>query len=72
VDPTVGFLITTKPGARVEAGEPLATIFARDKAGIAIGQSVLEKAIAVADAAHSPLRLITHRVTVDGATEYKE
>jgi len=71
VDPTVGFLITAKPGARVEAGEPLATIFARDAAGIATGRAVLQRAIAIADAADEPLRLVTHRVTADGAAEYK-
>ena len=32
-DPTVGFVITARPGDWVEAGEPMATIFARDRAG---------------------------------------
>ena len=34
-DPSVGFVITARPGDWVEAGEPMATIFARDRAGIA-------------------------------------
>ena len=37
VDPTVGFVITVKPGDPVRAGEPIASIFARDDAGIALG-----------------------------------
>jgi pyrimidine-nucleoside phosphorylase len=66
----VGFVITAKPGDRVEAGEPLATIFARDQAGIAIGRNVLQKAIAVADEADLPLPLISHRVTAQGVVEH--
>ncbi|HMA22910.1 MAG TPA: thymidine phosphorylase, partial [Gemmatimonadaceae bacterium] len=34
-DPCVGFVITARPGDLVESGEPLATIFARDRSGIA-------------------------------------
>ena len=70
VDPTVGFVITAKPGDIVEAGQPLATIFARDQAGVAIGRSVLQKAIAIADEADLPLPLISHRVTAEGVIEY--
>ena len=70
IDPTVGFVITAKPGDRVAAGEPLATIFARDKAGIATGRTVLQKAISVMDEVDLPLPLISHRVTRDGVIEY--
>src|SRR4051812_34856518 len=38
VDPTVGFVITARPGDWVEVGEPLATIFARDRAGVDTGR----------------------------------
>ena len=34
IDPTSGFVITARPGDWVEEGEPLATIFAADGAGI--------------------------------------
>src|ERR1044071_1998427 len=34
VDPSVGLVITAKPGDWVEAGEPLGTIFARDRGGV--------------------------------------
>ena len=67
-DPTVGFVITTRPGDWVEAGEPLATIFATDRAGIGIGRGALRSAITIADEAEPPLPLISHRVTIAGAT----
>ena len=70
VDPTVGFVITAKPGDWVEVGEPLATIFARDHAGIEAGRGTLRQAIAIADEAEPPLPLISHRVTAAGAELY--
>ena len=70
VDPAVGFVITAKPGDRVEAGEPLATIFARDQAGIDAGLAVLQKAITVAEEVEMPLPLVSHRVTRNGVTKY--
>jgi pyrimidine-nucleoside phosphorylase len=71
VDPTVGFVITAKPGEWVNAGEPLATVFARDDAGIAAGRAALADAIHIADEAEHPLPLISHRVTSAGATRYE-
>ena len=68
VDPGVGFVITAKPGDWVERGEPVATIFARDEAGIATGRAALRAAIAIADEADHPLPLLSHRVTMDGVT----
>jgi pyrimidine-nucleoside phosphorylase len=70
VDPTVGFVITAKPGDWVEAGEPLATIFARDHSGIEAGQATLRQAIVIADEAEPPLPLISHRVTSAGVELY--
>jgi pyrimidine-nucleoside phosphorylase len=69
-DPTVGFVITSRPGDWVEAGEPLATIFAADRAGIGIGRGALRSAITISDEAEPPLPLISHRVTIAGATLY--
>jgi len=69
-DPSVGFVITARPGDWIEAGEPLATIFARDRAGIATGRQALRTAIVVADEAEPPLPLISHRVTIRGAEAY--
>jgi thymidine phosphorylase len=72
IDPSVGFVITARPGDWVEAGEPLATIFARDRSGIASGRQALRAAIHIADEAEPPLPLISHRVTADGAEPYQK
>jgi thymidine phosphorylase len=69
-DPSVGFVITARPGDWVDAGEPLATIFARDRSGIASGRNALRSAMTIADEAEPPLPLISHRATVDGATVF--
>jgi thymidine phosphorylase len=66
VDPSVGFVITAKPGDWVEAGEPLATILARDESGIAAGKLALSQAIRIAEEADPPLPLISHRVSSAG------
>ena len=66
VDPTVGFVVTARPGDWVETGEPLATIFARDADGLAAGAAALAEAIIVADEAERPLPLVSHRVSAAG------
>jgi pyrimidine-nucleoside phosphorylase len=71
VDPTVGFVITARPGDWVEAGDPLATIFARNREGIEAGRETLSTAIVIADEAEPPLPLISHRVTTAGAELYR-
>ena len=65
VDPTVGFVITVKPGDRVKAGQPLASVFARDAAGIALGLEALGRAIST-EGEPAPLPLVSHRITVGG------
>jgi pyrimidine-nucleoside phosphorylase len=62
VDPAVGFVITVKPGQRVDRDEPLATIHARDEAGLVAGRRALDEAITIGDAA-APLPLLSHRIT---------
>src|SRR3954471_326095 len=47
-DPGVGFVITARPGDWVEAGEAMATIFARDRAGIGSGRHALRAAFVIA------------------------
>jgi pyrimidine-nucleoside phosphorylase len=65
IDPSVGFVIPSKPGDRVQAGEPLASVFARDSAGVSIGIAALGEAIVIAEEGRlTPL--ITHRVTARG------
>jgi len=71
LEPGVGFVITARPGDWVEAGEAMATIFARDRAGIASGRQALRSAFVIADEAEPPLPLISHRVTLSGVEDYK-
>ena len=66
VDPSVGFVITAKPGQRVTKGHVLATIHARSRADLDVGRSTLERAIEIGDSALPPLPLISHHVTVRG------
>ena len=72
VDHSVGFVITVKPGDKVLAGEPIASVFARDAAGVELGLAALTQAIVIADRlAERPLPLISHRVTKEGVEEMK-
>jgi pyrimidine-nucleoside phosphorylase len=66
LDRSVGFMISARPGDWVEQGEPVATIFARDRAGVESGKSTLRAAITIADEADPPLPLVSHRVTAIG------
>jgi pyrimidine-nucleoside phosphorylase len=61
----VGFVITVKPGDRVAARQPLASVFARDDAGIALGLDALRRAIVIGEDGDL-LPLISHRVTAAG------
>jgi pyrimidine-nucleoside phosphorylase len=69
VDPTVGFVITARPGQTVRASEPLASIFAQDPAGIALGRRALAQAIVIGDGRAEPLPLVAARVTARGVEE---
>jgi pyrimidine-nucleoside phosphorylase len=70
IDPSVGFVITARTGDIVRAGEPLATVFARDRAGVDAGLATLREAITIADDAEPPLPLVSHRVTEAGVELY--
>jgi pyrimidine-nucleoside phosphorylase len=69
VDPGVGFVVSARPGDKVEAGEPLASIFAKDKAGIEIGMRCLAEAITIGAGKPTLLPLVSHRVTIKGVEE---
>ena len=69
VDPSVGFVISAKPGMHVLKDQPLATIHARRREDLDLGKSILDKAIVIGDAIPSPLPLVSHRVTVRGVEE---
>jgi pyrimidine-nucleoside phosphorylase len=55
----------------VEHGEPLATVFARNPAGIETGRAALREAIIIAEEAEPPLPLVSHRVTLEGVAPYE-
>jgi pyrimidine-nucleoside phosphorylase len=65
IDHGVGFVITVKPGDQVTARQPLASVFARDDAGISLGLDALRRAIVIGDEG-SLLPLISHRVSATG------
>jgi len=69
IDPSVGFVVSAKPGDRVSKGQPLATIHARNEEGLVTGRSILEGALVVADSAEAALPLVSHRVTARGVEE---
>jgi pyrimidine-nucleoside phosphorylase len=65
IDPSVGFVIPAKPGDRVRAGEPLASVFARTRSDVDVAFEALRGAIVIGDEG-TLTPLITHRVTADG------
>ena len=68
IDPSVGFVITVKPGDGVEAGDPVASVFAKDDAGIVTGLAALSEAITIGDQGRlTPL--ISHRITARGVEQ---
>ena len=71
IDPSVGFVITARPGDIVRAGEPLATVFAKNGAGVEAGLAALRTSITIAEDAEPPLPLISHRVTEAGVELYE-
>ena len=66
IDPSVGFVITAKPGLRVAKDQSLATIHARSKEDLTLGRSILEGAIVIGDSPVTPLPLLSHWVTARG------
>lgn len=66
IDPSVGFVITAKPGIHVNKGDALATIHARSETDLKLGESVLGKAIVIGEGKPSPLPLVSHRLTTNG------
>ncbi|MBV6521126.1 MAG: Pyrimidine-nucleoside phosphorylase [Gemmatimonadaceae bacterium] len=66
IDHSVGFVISARPGDYVTAGEPVATVFARDMAGVAAGMAALSEALVIGDEGEIPLPLLSHRVTAAG------
>ena len=70
IDPSVGFVITAKPGDRVTRGETLATIHALDDAGLHEGRTALAQAIRIGDGNADALPLVSHKITADGVVRW--
>jgi pyrimidine-nucleoside phosphorylase len=68
IDPAVGFVIPIKPGDRVKKGEAIASVFARDRNGIATGMLGLKEAIVIGETG-TLTPLISHRVTAESVNE---
>lgn len=66
VDPAVGIVLHVKPGQRVDAGQALATIHARDEASRKTAEFSLREAMPIASTAVASRPLISHRVTARG------
>ncbi len=67
VDAAVGLVITVNPGDRVEQGEPLASLYARDEAGLEVARRALREAVTIGEArAGAGLPLVSHRVSKAG------
>ena len=71
IDPAVGFHVTAKPGDAVVRGQPLATIFVRDRASGEQALARLRAAIPIGDERVAPLPLVSHRVTAQGTEEIR-
>jgi pyrimidine-nucleoside phosphorylase len=66
VDPTVGFVISARPGDKVRKGEPLASIYARTQDDVALARAALDEAIRIGEGTAEGLPLIAARVTAQG------
>ena len=71
IDPGVGFVVHAKPGASVTRGDRLATVHARDEAGIRKGIAVLDEAITLGDEPPEVPRLVTTRISAHGSVEWR-
>ena len=71
IDPSVGFVITAKPGDTVTRGQSLATIHALDEKGIREGKRALDDAIRFRDEAAASLPLISVKITSDGTARWE-
>lgn len=65
IDHSVGFVVSARPGMKVSRGEPIASVFARDEQGAALGLQALQAAIRF-DQGDEPRPLISHRITEKG------
>jgi pyrimidine-nucleoside phosphorylase len=70
VDPHAGILFHARRGARLEKGQPVATIFATSADMLREPIEILKKAIRIADSAPEPVPLVGRIFTREAAEEY--
>ncbi|MGD2134978.1 MAG: thymidine phosphorylase [Gemmatimonadales bacterium] len=67
IDHSVGFVVTAKPGDRVDRGQAIGSVYAQDDAGLERGATILREAIRIGDSPPADvLPLVSHRVTASG------
>jgi len=71
IDPSVGFIITVKPGDEVRRGQPLASIHALDEAGLKEGKRALDEAIRIGEESMPCLPLVSVKITSEGTTKWE-
>ncbi|HXV86038.1 MAG TPA: thymidine phosphorylase, partial [Gemmatimonadales bacterium] len=71
IDPSVGLVIAVRPGDAVEAGQPLASIYAGSPDAVRVAQNALSRAVRLSPEPAPPsLPLISHRVSRAGVEEW--
>jgi pyrimidine-nucleoside phosphorylase len=65
IDPGVGFVISVKPGDRVERGQPIATVHAKHDTDLRVGLATLRSAISFGEPT-GVIPVISHRITAEG------
>jgi pyrimidine-nucleoside phosphorylase len=70
IDPSVGIVLTRRPGDRVEAGAPLAVLHANPESRVAEARTLLLQAIRVGDAPPEPRPLVRGRVSAQGREDW--
>jgi pyrimidine-nucleoside phosphorylase len=70
VDPHAGILFDARRSARVEKGQPIATLYASSAAKLAEPIATLKKAIQISDTPPAPVPLISRIFTLETAEEY--
>lgn len=70
VDPSVGIVLHVKPGARVSAGQPLATVHAASDAARKEAEYAVRQAIPLGDTVPPRRALLSHRITAQGLEEF--
>ena len=65
IDPSVGFVLHRRIGQRVEAGEAIATVYARDEASAREASTAIRRCIVLGAEKVPPCKLIHAIVTND-------